>query len=358
MDCPADRRPNPDGYSYEELRPLVAAALHARLSVLLRGHPGIGKSTLACELAESLRLPLHDIRLAQREPAELCGVHFPDRERRTLELLPPDWVRSVCDAPGFVFLDEINAAVTRLHQAAAYQIVLERRVGPFRFHPDTVVVGAGNLDDDHALVMPLSRALNNRFVHFRLRVDAEAWLRWAETAGIHPAVLGYIASQGPHGNQVLYAADDDDAFPTPRSWAMASCLLHEAKDGDARRLVAACIGIPAAEKFHAYLRIHRKFDPRAVVESGIAVDFAGAEPSFTHAAVYAVADQIAREPPQDCQLANVLRFLASPGLDPELRFLFLRRMQRAGDLLQRLKTVPAYHAMTGELSDLWLEVDL
>ena len=354
----SDLRPHPDGYGYDELKPLASAALRAGLSVLLRGHPGVGKSTLACELAEKMGLPVHDIRLAQREPAELGGIYMPDRDRRTLELLAPDWVRAVCDAPGFVFLDEINAAVTRLHQAAAYQIVLERRVGPFRFHPQTVVMAAGNLDDDEALVTPLSSALNNRFVHLKLRVDAAAWLRWGETAGIHPAVLGYIGSRGSLGAQTLYEMpSSEDAFPTPRSWEMASRLLVEAGEGEARRLVAACIGMQAAEKFHAYLRIHRRFDPRAVVERGKKVEFNATEPSFIYAAVYAVADhlgQVASVP--DKHLPNIAKFLASPGLDPELRFLFLRRIRAAGDLLTRLKTQPEYRALAEDLVDLHLAV--
>ena len=352
-----DLRPHPDGYSYDEVKPLASAALHAGLSVLLRGHPGVGKSTLARELADGLSLPVHDIRLAQREPAELCGVHFPNRERNSLELLPPDWVRAVCDAPGFVFLDEINAAVTRLHQAAAYQIVLERRVGPFRFHPDTVVLAAGNLDDDQALVSPLSSALNNRFVHLRLRVDAAAWLRWGEVAGVHSSVLGYIGSRGSLGADALYDPNGDDAFPTPRSWEMASRLLAHSSEGDSRRLVAACIGIPAAEKFQSYLKIHRRVDARSIVERGKAFDFARAEPSFAYAAVYAVADYLlAHKNVADKYLPNIARFVASDGLDPELRFLFLRRLQAASVLLSRLKTLPDYRAVAADLVDLQLEV--
>ena len=168
--------PAPEGYAYHELAALVETSLRAGLSVLVRGHPGVGKSAMAAQLAAGLDLPLEDIRLAQREPADLGGVYFPDRQRQVLSLFPPDWVRRVCDAPALVFLDEINAAVTRLHQAAAYQIVLERRVGPFRFHPDTRVMAAGNLEEDNAIVTPLSTALR-RCNHDSYNLYAEALLK-------------------------------------------------------------------------------------------------------------------------------------------------------------------------------------
>ncbi len=349
-------RPNPDGYSYDEVKPLARLALQAGLSVLLRGHPGVGKSTLARELADELNLPLHDIRLAQREPAELCGVHFPDRERQTLQLLPPDWVRAVCDAPGFVFLDEINAAVTRLHQAAAYQIVLERRVGPFRFHPQTVVLAAGNLDDDNAIVSPLSSALNNRFVHLRLRVDAAAWVRWAESAGLHASVVGYIGGRGKFGAETLYEPNGDDAFPTPRSWEMASRLLSHAGDADVRRVVAACVGIPAAEKFQTWHKMQTRVDPRLIVEKGKVIDFKRMEPSAAYAHVWVVSDYVLqRESLAEAFLPNIARFLASEGLDPELRFIFLRRLDAVPDLLTRLKRQPDFQTVAAELVDLHME---
>ncbi|MFZ4578136.1 MAG: AAA family ATPase [Myxococcota bacterium] len=342
------------GYGYDDVLPLVETSLRAGLSVLLRGHPGVGKSALAKQVSERLGLPMHDIRLAQREPAELCGVHFPDRDKQVLALFAPQWVREVCDAPGFVFLDEINAAVTRLHQAAAYQIVLERRVGPFRFHPGTVVMAAGNLEEDQAIVSTLSSALNNRFVHFQLKVEPEAWLRWGERSGVHPAVLAYVHAQDRIASGVLYDNTGDDAFPTPRSWEMASRLLLAAGDDDraGRRLCAACIGAPAAEKFFAHLRIYQRVDARGIVEKGKAVDFSKgkeSEASFVAAAVYAIADWLTGAVVADGKLVNVVKFLRSPGLDAEYQFLFLRRLKAASDLTERLKALPEYRELAAEL---------
>ena len=341
------------GASYDQLLGLAETTLRAGLSVLVRGHPGVGKSTLAAELARSLELPIIDIRLAQRDPADLGGIYFPDRERQVLDLFPPDWVRMACDAPALVFLDEINAAVTRLHQAAAYQIVLERRVGPFVFHPGTRILAAGNLEEDQAIVSPLSTALCNRFVHFTLRVDAPCWLSWASEAGLHETVLAYIAR---HGSEALYANEGDLAFPSPRSWAMAARLMAAAPRGEAARLVAACVGERAAQQLTAFERIFGRVPVARIVREGRKMDFRrgrDAEPSFVYAAVFAVAAWLRSEAPvSDEQLQHVVRFARSPGLDPEYVFLFLRQLKRAEGLLPRLQGLPAFREIAAGMVDL------
>jgi len=346
----------PQGYAYGDLLELVDTSLQAGLSVLMRGHPGVGKSSMAIELADRLDLPMEDIRLAQREPADLGGVYFPDRDRQVLALFPPDWVRRICDRPALVFLDEINAAVTRLHQAAAYQIVLERRVGPFRFHSDTRVLAAGNLEEDHAIVTPLSTALANRFVHFVLRVDADAWLSWAAQTGVHPVVMAYIAR---HREEALYANEGDLAFPSPRSWAMASTLLQAGRPDQARRLVGACVGAKAAEQLIAFERIFARVPVRKIVREGRAMDFRrgkNAEPSFVYAAVFAVARWLVSEDDlPDDQLPHVVKFACSPGLDPEYVFLFLRQLKQAPGLLGRLQAVAEFRDLAKGMVDLRLE---
>lgn len=346
------------GYSWPELRDLLRPTLDAGISALVLGHPGVGKSALAQDLAAHFGLPLVDIRLAQQDPADLGGVYMPDAGRTTMRLLPPQWVREVCAEPSFVFLDEVNAAVTRLHQAVAYQIVLEHRVGPFRFHPDTVVLAAGNLQEDEALATGLSSALGNRFAHFQLRVDAPVWLQWATAEGIDPRILAYVEL---HGRRVLYDRRSGEvAFASPRSWAMASRLLKRVPDTHARQAVAACVGRRAAEQFAQFLKLYGRLKPDRIVLQGRMPRFTGAnaEPSRVHATVVAVADWAcahANAIPDD-RLANLVRFLRVDGLDQELWFLFLRRLARASDLVDRLKALRVFRELAGELVGLHAEL--
>ena len=351
---PPTSRPAPvraDGYSWQDVHRLAGTTLRAGISTLVLGHPGVGKSTLAARLAAEMGLPLVDIRLAQRDPADLAGVWFPDPARRTLCAYPPEWAVRAAEQPVFVFLDEINAAVTRLHQAAAYQIVLERRVGAVTFHPGTVVMAAGNLEEDNAIVTPLSSALCNRFAHYTLRVDARSWLDWGATAGIDEAILGYVAR---YGEDVLYANDGAElAFPSPRSWEMASRVLRVAEEGDRKRLVSACVGVAAAERLFSWLKLYRQVDAARIVGKGQTIDFTSgnrADPSFVYAATYAVAAWLAGGAEvTDRQLPNVVTFLRSPGLDAEYVYLFLRQVRRNDALFARLRGLLAFRALAGEL---------
>ena len=56
------------GHSYEELKAILPGALRAGVSVLVLGHPGIGKTALAADLAEGFGLPLVDMCFMGRFP--------------------------------------------------------------------------------------------------------------------------------------------------------------------------------------------------------------------------------------------------------------------------------------------------
>ena len=339
------------GCTYEQLFPLVRSTLEAGISVLVLGAPGIGKSTLAAELARVMKKTLIDIRLAQKDPAELGGVYFPNRETQTLELFPPSWVKRACSEPCLVFLDEFNAAVTKLHQAAAYQIVLEKRIGEFQFHPETVVLAAGNREDDNAIVTPLSSALCNRFAHYEMRVDVESWLKWAAANGIHENIMAFIRT---YGEEVLFAASDEHSFPTPRSWAMASSVMSRVDENDLKRAVAACVGLSMADRFCRYLEIYHKVDAAKIIAGKEKLDFLKkSEPSFIYAAIFAVAGYLSHAAVPDEHLGNIVSFITSPGVGPEYQVLFLRQLRNRNALLfDRLKALSGFRGLAAAIVNL------
>jgi hypothetical protein len=141
-------------------------------------------------------------------------------------------------------------------QAAAYQLILNRRSGKY-FLPDNVVmVAAGNRESDKGVTYRMPTPLANRFIHQEMRVDFASYQEWAVNNNIHKDVVGYLS----FAKQDLYDFDPKSAsraFATPRSWTFVSQLLED-EDGDddtIMNLIAGTVGEGLAVKFMAHRKI-------------------------------------------------------------------------------------------------------
>ena len=52
-------------------------------------------------------------------------------------------------------------------------------VGEYKLHDKVAMIAAGNLEDDNAIVNPMSSALISRFAHFYIELNNDEWLEWA-----------------------------------------------------------------------------------------------------------------------------------------------------------------------------------
>jgi hypothetical protein len=154
-----------------------------------------------------------------------------------------------------LFLDEMNSAAPAV-QAAAYQLVLNRRVGKYMLPDNVVMVAAGNRESDKGVTYRMPTPLANRFVHLEMRVDFPVWQEWAVGNGIHKDVVGYLS----FAKQDLYDFDAKSAsrsFATPRSWTFVSELLAD-EDVDETTytdLIAGAVGEGLAVKFMAHRKV-------------------------------------------------------------------------------------------------------
>ena len=242
-----------------QARKALLVAFKNKRPVFLWGPPGIGKSEIVAEVAKELGGIVCDMRLAQCQPDEIRGVPFFNRETGKMDWAPPVDLPDEALASQYpiivLFLDEMNSASSMV-QAAAYQLVLNRRIGKYVLPDNVVIVAAGNRDSDRGVTYRMPMPLANRFCHLEMRADFDSWQSWAVNNNIHKDVVGYLS----FAKNDMYDFDSKSAsraFATPRSWVFVSELLQDSSvDTDTLfNLTAGCIGEGLAIKFMAHRKV-------------------------------------------------------------------------------------------------------
>ena len=192
-------------------------------TVMLWGVPGIGKTSIARQLAHLLGMDDDFVVMlgSQMSPEDLA-VPFITPEHTTV-LCPPAYLAD--GRPKFILIDEVNAAEQDVMRAF-FSLILDRRVGHYTLPPGSVVMSTGNPIDSNSVARPLPTPLMTRMFHAELKLEsAKPWLDWAYANQVHPLVTGYIEERGLKA--LLGETRGDDKLSTnPRSWENASRALH------------------------------------------------------------------------------------------------------------------------------------
>ncbi len=230
----------------------------------LWGPAGIGKSDAIRQVAKLLgeqtgkSVTVTDVRLLLFSPVDLRGIPVADEHREFSNWLMPKIfdMNGGDDHINLLFLDELSAAPQSV-QAAAYQICLDRKIGEHRLPANCIVMAAGNRTTDQSVSYKMPKALCNRLMHFEVRTTYPAWRKWAVENGIDSRVIGYLAFD--NGKLCVEPEAADMAYPTPRSWAFVSNLIH-ATDEDLSKLhplICALVGTDTAMEFQTWVRTHQ-----------------------------------------------------------------------------------------------------
>jgi hypothetical protein len=270
-----------------QTKQLLTLYFMTKQPVFLWGPPGIGKSEVVEEIGRDTGRKIIDVRLAQYDPTDIRGIPFFDMStgqmrwakpsdfpaivnesviaeltnavneaKSTLELAREEAVsnpnattlatrhtatqqlknaEAALNAAeiahslqnAVLFLDEMVSAPPTV-QGAAYQLVLNRKIGEYTLPDDVVLVAAGNRESDKGVTYKMPSPLANRFAHVEMIMSTDAWLEWATSNNVNPAIVGFISA---HKDR-LFTFDaknvaNEKAFATPRSWAKCSSNLNK-----------------------------------------------------------------------------------------------------------------------------------
>jgi len=221
--------------------------------VMLWGPPGVGKSQMIAQVAESHSVPLIDIRLSQMEPSDLRGIPF--KVKDMVEWAVPAMLPNVKKhgENGILFLDEITSAPPSV-SAAAYQLILDRKLGDYEVPKGWAIFAAGNRQGDRGVTYSMPAPLANRFSHYEVDINLDDWVAWAYAHEIDERIIAFLRFR----QDLLFefdAAQNPVAFPSPRSWEFAHRALkkfdvqHELLMG----ALQACVGKAAGIELKAFI---------------------------------------------------------------------------------------------------------
>ncbi len=245
------------------MRPaLILAILDREFQSTLSGHhtpamlwgpPGVGKSQMVAQIATKHDVPMIDIRLSQMEPTDLRGIPF--RNGAVVEwaipAMLPDPARHGME--GILFLDEITSAAPTV-SAAAYQLILDRRLGEYQVPPGWAIFAAGNRQGDRGVTYSMPAPLANRFSHFEVETHLDDWVAWAYANNIDERIIAFLRFR-PERLFDFDPTHNPVAFPSPRSWEFAHRALQKFQNHPDLLLggLQACVGPTAGIEVRAFI---------------------------------------------------------------------------------------------------------
>jgi hypothetical protein len=223
--------------------------------VFIWGPPGIGKSSLVEQFAMETGLDVVTLLGTQLAPEDLIGV--PQISEGKSRFCPPESIAR--EDAYLLFLDELNASSTEV-QKAFYSLIHDRRLGNYKLHKNSVVIGAGNRQHDQAITRQMSSALINRMVHVELKPDPKDWLAWAAKNDLHPDIIDYIKLKPDQ--LFISPPKTQEPFSTPRSWHILSdCLKSYGDSINVARVWLLAQGVLSpshAAQFKTFVQMRRE----------------------------------------------------------------------------------------------------
>lgn len=224
---------------------------------MLWGVAGLGKTTIAQDVAADLDIDCRVVMLGQYDAGELGG--FPILKDGQMFRARPAFLPE--DGEGILFLDELPQAPVA-NQNIAAQLVNERRIGEHKLGDGWSIVCAGNDLSHRAGTNAMPSHLKDRLLHLEIEPNLDDALAYMAAVNVRPEVIGFLRFKP---DQLSNFDKDAKACPSPRSWEKVSDILNWGLDALAEtEVLSGQVGLGAATDFATFLRLYRELpDPDA-----------------------------------------------------------------------------------------------
>ena len=197
--------------------------------VFLLGAPGIGKTAIMAQVAQELGIGLVSYSMTHHTRQSALGlpfiVHrtFGDEEFDVSEYTMSEIISSMYDYMertghdrGILFLDEINCVSETLYPSML-QFLQFKTFGRHRVPHGWIVVCAGNPPEYNKSVYDFDVVTLDRLRKLDVEPDLNAWMAYARSTGVHPAVTSYLQAR-PNQFYSVESTRVGKSFVTARGW--------------------------------------------------------------------------------------------------------------------------------------------
>jgi len=225
-------------------------------TVLVQGHMGTGKSSLLKTL--SRELPEHTACYFDCTTKDLGDISIPniahiDNGDGYVTYLTNEELGVHMDKPIILMIDEYGKANPAVKNAML-RLMLERQIGSYTLHPDSLVFATTNLGAEGVGDLLPPHARNRITVVTSRKPDNMEWIEWGINNGIDHTLLGWCKDnpqlfagfedvRDPDENPYIYHPQQQRAaFVTPRSLEAASDWLKQREQFDDQTLTSLLMG--------------------------------------------------------------------------------------------------------------------
>lgn len=285
------------------IKQAISVLRKANVTPFIWGHRGLGKSSCIKQYCAENNLGFIDLRCSQLEASDIRGL--PDAVNGQTRYLPPadmptgtmtieeaQSLLSKYEADsqkyqtvyeeiqpklehGILFLDELNRAADDVLQAA-FQLVLDRRVGQYILPRGWSIVAAGNFMEGYTVSNFNDPAFINRFCHLTLsdgESTMEEWISYmVETHGERAAdVINFTTSNLNHLDGDVKGELGFSIQPSRRSWDAVVRVDQAVSEGSYDQEVRYAIlsGLVGHEMATAYISEVCPVRPKDILDNGI-----------------------------------------------------------------------------------------
>ena len=237
----------------------------ANCTMLLRGEPGIGKSTILKTLAD--RMPEYHAVYLDATLLDLGDLQMPLVNDGGVQFVPNKMF--VSDKPLLLMVDELGKAMRPVQNALLPALNGEKRIGGYHFHKDSIVFATTNLTSDGVGDSIQAHAKNRMCDVIVGKPTADAWCAWGMDNGVDPSLLAWVGKNPQCMESYLDDANGENpyifnprkqqaAFVSPRSLERASNVLKQRAYLTPNALavsLAGCVGSSAAVDMQAFVAV-------------------------------------------------------------------------------------------------------